>query len=52
MFQRSKTSYNIVAFCKNGDNQATYSFIENYDEHWGDIASSYFTVNSEPNRLK
>ena len=42
MFQRSKTNYRIVAICTNGDREGKYTFIENYDEHWGTIAEQMF----------
>ena len=42
MFQRNKFSYKIVAYCVNGDKEATYEFVESYDEIWMDIASDMF----------
>lgn len=42
MFQQNKNNYEIVATCKNGDKEATYTFIENYDECWDEIAESLF----------
>ena len=53
MFQISKTNYYVVVLCENGDKQATYSFIQNYDETWDDIASSMFynEFGIKPNRM-
>lgn len=42
MFQRVKNSYQVTAICKNGDKEGTYTFVESYDDDWGDIASSKF----------
>ena len=42
MFQRNKFNYKIVATCTNGDKKGTYTFIENYDENWDEIAASMF----------
>ena len=42
MFQRNKNSYRIVALCKNEDKEGRYTFIEDYDEDWGTIASQKF----------
>lgn len=53
MFQRSKTNYNLVVLCENGDKRATYSFVQNYDEAWDDIASSLFynEYGIQPNKM-
>ena len=42
MFQRVKNSYKNVAVCRNKENEGRYSFIENYDDDWGEIAESKF----------
>ena len=42
MFQRVKNNYEDVAVCRSGDNEGTYSFIESYDDDWGEIASEKF----------
>lgn len=54
MFQRNKFSYKIVAYCTNGDKEATYEFIESYDATWSDIASDMFydEFGIRPTRMK
>ena len=42
MFQKVKNNYEDVAVCRNGDNEGTYSFIENYDDDWSETASEKF----------
>ena len=42
MFNRNKNSYRIVAVCKNSDKEGRYTFIDDYDEDWGTIASRMF----------
>ena len=42
MFQTNKNSYEIVAVCKKGDKEGRYTFIEDYDDNWSDIAEEMF----------
>ena len=42
MFQKSKISHQVEAYCTDGVNEATYTFIEDYDEYWGDIVKQKF----------
>ena len=42
MFQRNKNSYRVVVFCKNGDKENRYTFIEDYDDDWGEVAKQKF----------
>ena len=42
MFNRVKNNYRIVAVCSNGDNEGRYTFIQSYDDDWGEIAAEKF----------
>ena len=42
MFQRVKNNYRVVVVCKNGDIEATYTFVESYDDNWDEMAESRF----------
>jgi hypothetical protein len=42
MFQRNKNSYRIVAVCTNENKVGRYTFIDDYDSDWSEIASQMF----------
>ncbi len=42
MFQQAKYSYRITAVCTNGDKEGRYTFVQNYDDDWGEIAEQLF----------
>ena len=42
MFQKNKIDHRVTVTCRNGDLVATYSFKEDYDENWWDIAKQMF----------
>lgn len=39
---RAKNSYRDVAVCRNKEKEGRYSFIENFDDDWGEIAEAKF----------
>ena len=42
MFEIVKNICYITALCKNGEIEGTYSFVERWNEYWGEIASLKF----------
>ena len=42
MFQRVKNNYRDVAVCRNNEHEGRYTFIESYDDDWGEIAEAKF----------
>ena len=42
MFNRVKNNYRVVVRCSDGQHEGIYTFIESYDDDWGEIAAQKF----------
>lgn len=53
MFNRVKNNYRDVAVCSDAENEGRYTFIESYDDDWGEIAERKFEeeFGTKPTRI-